>query len=125
MKKTILTAFAALFLFATSAQAQTPATVHASWTPNPATDNVTQYSLTLDAGTPVVILASACSATLCPAAALAVTVPTFGSHTVSLVAQNLKLTTDPTSIQSGPATTITFTLAAAPIVAPQSAKITN
>ena len=120
MKKVFLTiAFLAL---AANAKAQVPATVHATWTPNPATDNVTQYSATVDTGTPIIVPLTACTALLCTQQ---LTIPTFGVHTISLVAQNLKLSTDPTSIQSGPASTVTFTLAAAPVVAPQAAKVIN
>lgn len=122
MKKALLVV---LVLAAQSLTAQVPATVHTSWTPNPVTDNVVQYSLTLDTATPIIILASTCSATLCPATPLALTVPTFGLHTATLVAQNLELSGVPTSLQSGPASTVTFTLAAAPVVAPQAFNITR
>ena len=95
-------------------QAQVPATVHALWTPNPASDNVVQYLLTVDVAAPVVVLSSTCSATQCGPTLL--TVGAFGLHTVSIVAQNLKLSTDPTSLQSGPALNLTFTLGAIPAV---------
>ena len=120
MKKVLLTAFAALFLSST-AYAQVPATVHAVWNPNPAADLVTQYQITVDAGTPIVVPLTACTATTCTQQ---LTIPAFGSHTVVLVAQNLKLSTDPTSIQSGPPASVTFSLGAVPTVV-TGQRITN
>ena len=84
-----------------------PATVHPQWTPNPASENVVQYVITLDGINPVTVLASACSATLCSAA---VSVPAFGSHVSSLIAQNLLISTDPTSVQSSLPATLTWSL---------------
>lgn len=125
MKKALFV-LSLLALSAIPAGAQLPATVHATWTPNPVSDNVLQYALTLDsATTPLIVLASACNTTQCPTTPLAITVSTFGLHTVSLVAQNLALSGVPTSIQSGPAATASFTLAAAPVVAPQALNITR
>jgi hypothetical protein len=104
-----------VFLFtATQIAAQVPATVHAVWNPNPVSDNVVQYLLTVDAAVPVVVPASSCSVTSCGPTLL--TVGAFGLHTVTIVAQNLKLSTDPTSLQSGPALSIPFTLGAIPVV---------
>ena len=102
----------ALILASQSLQAQVPATVHATWTPNPSTDNIVQYQVTLDIAAPITVLPTVCT-TIC---SQILTVPAFGSHTISLVAQNLKLSTDPTSLQSSTPTTITFTLGAMPTV---------
>ena len=51
-----------------------PATVHANWTPNAATENVTQYQVTLDTGPAVVALPTVCTATTC---ITTLTVPSF------------------------------------------------
>ena len=110
-------ALLATITFAAYVLAQTPATVHATWTPNPTTDNVVDYIVSVDGVAAATVLASACSATVCPAApGQLLTIPTFGLHSVSVVAQNLKLSTDPTSLQSGPADTIAFTLGSIPVV---------
>ena len=119
MKKAVLTAF--FVVFSAVAEAQTPATVHAQWAPNPTTDNVVQYLVTLDVAAPVVVLPAACTAALC---SQILTVPAFGLHTVTIVAQNLKLSTDPTSLQSGPAATVTFSLGSLPVVV-SGARIVN
>ena len=114
---------AALFtLFGVQSIAQVPATVHATWVPNPAADNVVQYLITVDTLPPVVALAAVCGPTICGPVAL--TVPTFGLHTAVMVAQNLKFSGDPTSLQSGPSTTVTFTLGAVPAVV-ASFRVTN
>lgn len=102
-----------MLAFQLNSLAQVPATVHATWTPNVASDNVTQYSITVDAAAPVIMLATACSPTLC---SQILTIPAFGLHTVSLVAQNFKISGDPTTLQSSAPLVVTFTLAAAPIV---------
>lgn len=88
-----------------------PTTKHAVWTPNPATQNVTQYVVTVDGVTLAPIAASACSATQCSAA---IALAAFGNHTVIVAAQNLALSTDPTSVQTGPASTVNFSLNQAP-----------
>jgi hypothetical protein len=113
MRKVLLFTFAAVVLLARTSSAQVPATVHASWTPNPASDTVTQYSVVLDTAAPVVTLPAVCSATVC---SQALTVPTFGLHTVTVRAQNLMFAADPTSLQSGPPLSVSFTLATAPVV---------
>ena len=87
-----------------------PYVATATWPPNPATDNVLEYRLTLDGGVPVVIPASACAAT-CTSP---LSVPAFGAHTAALTAWNRRISTDPTSLQSsGPSSTL-FTLTPAP-----------
>jgi len=90
-----------------------PATVHAHFTPRPATENVTQYSVVLDGGAPVIAQAStACSATDC---SVALSVPTFGSHSVTAASQNFLVSTDPTTVQSStPTAAVAFVLAASP-----------
>ena len=88
-----------------------PRAATATWNPNAVADNVIDYQVTLDAGTPLTMLASACSATVC---SQAISLTAFGSHTVSVVARNLALSTDPTSLQASPATTVTVILNRAP-----------
>jgi hypothetical protein len=104
--------FVCLFLLFCSnvVRAQVPATVNAHWNPNPATDNVTQYTIILDSAAPVVVPITACTATDC---VQALTVPTFGLHSVNLTAQNMGFS----GLQSSLPATATFTLAAAPVVA--------
>jgi hypothetical protein len=104
-------AFLSLLLFSSVARAQVPATVHVQWTPNPVSDNVTQYTVTLDLAAAIVVLPTVCSPTLC---VTQVTVPTFGLHTVNLVAQNLAF--DGVTLQSSMPAVVSFTLAAAPVV---------
>jgi len=89
-----------------------PATVHASWTPNVASDAVTQYQVTLDAGPAAIILPAACTATLCTSAA--VSVAAYGAHVLTLRACNLKIGTDPTTLQCSATLTLPFTLNAPP-----------
>ena len=84
-----------------------PVTLHAQWTPNPTSENVTAYQLTLDTATPQTIAPTVCTATLCDTPLV---VTTFGAHTVSLTAQNLEVSTDPASIQVSLAATLSFTL---------------
>ena len=88
-----------------------PRAATATWNPNPATDNVIDYQLTLDAGTPLTLLATACSATTC---SQAISLTAFGSHTVSVVARNLSLSTDPTSLQASLPTSVMVILNRAP-----------
>lgn len=71
-----------------------PTTVHYTWTPNPVSDAVAQYKVGLDAAPSQVVLPSACSATLCTAT---ITVTTEGAHTARLLAENVRVSTDPTT----------------------------
>lgn len=106
---------AGLILYAQSL----PAAKHAQWTPNPANQNVTNYVVTVNGTTqnfPPASCAAICSAPISLAA--------FGNQTVTVAAQNLALSTDPTSTQTGPATTVSFTLSQAPTVA-VGATVTN
>lgn len=84
-----------------------------SWSPNPASDNVTMYTLKCDAGTNIatdtLVAPSSCSATTC---SRALTINTFGAHTCSLFAMNLDLSganTQGTS-QNSPTVTLPFAL---------------
>lgn len=88
-----------------------PSVVKAQWTPNPASENVTQYQVTLDGGAPLTLLATACTATLCTQT---VTVAAYGAHTASVVAQNVWLSSDPTATGTSPAATVNFVLSPAP-----------
>lgn len=123
-RKTIAATLAALALAACAlftrpgavvVYAQTlPATVHAQWDPPAATDNVTNYTMTLDGGSPVTVpnvVDQSCSCIRTP-----LTVPAFGSHTVAVVANNLLISTDPGSTQSSSPTTVAFTLAKAAVI---------
>lgn len=97
-----------------------PSVKHAVWTPDAASFNVTNYVVTID-GVAQNVAPGVCTPTQCSAA---VSVTSFGSHTVTVVAQNLALSTDPTSTQSSAAASVTFTLnQAAPSVS--GASITN
>jgi hypothetical protein len=91
-----------------------PTTVHAVWDAPAATDNIINYTLTLDSGqaltVPNVLDAS------CSCIRTALTVSSFGSHSVSVVANNLLLSGDPTSTQSSAPVTVAFTLAKAATV---------
>jgi hypothetical protein len=90
-----------------------PVVLKGTWVPNPVGDNATQYTLTLDGGTPQIILAATCTATACSGS---FPVPTFGNHTVVLIAQNVLLAgaTTGATLQSSPPSTLTFTLNPAP-----------
>lgn len=89
-----------------------PVNLGARWNPNPASEGVTQYQLVVDGGAPVTVLASTCSATEC---AVRFDVAAYGPHTATLVAQNLQLSTDPTSLQSSvPPVSLSFVLSARP-----------
>ena len=66
-------------------------TVKVQWSPNPAADAVTQYTLVVDSGAPLVVLPAACTATVCEQA---VTL-SFASHTFSLTATNAWGTSPP------------------------------
>jgi hypothetical protein len=91
-----------------------PATIHAQWDPPAAGDNVTSYTMTLDGGAPVTVANTVDQSCSCIRSPL--TVPTFGAHTVAVVANNLLLSTDPTSTQTSSPTSVSFTLAKAAVV---------
>lgn len=86
-------------------------TLHAQWNPNPPAENVVQYVMTIDGGSDVVIPAVSCAPTVC---SQAYSVPSFGAHAVTLKAQNLLISTTPTSLQSGPTVALSYTLGATP-----------
>ena len=88
-----------------------PVVLVASWNPNPASDTVLDYQVTLDGGAPVTVPASACTLTLC---STPISVGAFGAHTAVLVARNLGLSTDPADVQSSAPVSLAFVLSAAP-----------
>lgn len=95
--------------------ASLPATLHATWTPNPAADNVVDYILTVDGVAQAPTLPAACTATLCTTA---FSVNAWGSHTATVVAQNLDLSgtgTTGTLQSSPPSTAVTFLLSNTPV----------
>jgi hypothetical protein len=70
--------------------AQVPATFTVGWTqPDAATNNATSYTITLDTGTPQVLMPTACVGTSCTGT---VTVTSFGSHQWSVFGTNTKVT---------------------------------
>lgn len=87
-----------------------PTSLHVQWQPNPSTDNVTGYTVTVDGAT----LPSVISPTVdqsCGCIQTAFSVSSFGAHVVTIAANNIALSTDPTSTQVGPAFTVNFNLA--------------
>lgn len=88
-----------------------PTTLHAVWTPNPASDGVTRYSLTVDTGTAQNVPLTACDASRCTAP---FSLASAGDHVVSIRAYNLKLTSDPSSEQASPASAVSFTVRLVP-----------
>lgn len=84
-----------------------PTTVTASWNANPAADNVTQYQVALDGGAALVVLPAACVAGVCKAT---VPVNSFGAHAVALTAGNLKIDSDPTTLQLSTPAALSFRL---------------
>ncbi len=124
MKRITLAAAAALLLAAcalftgpgrVTLYAQSlPAVIHAQWDPPAAADNVTNYTMTLDGGAPVTVpnvIDQSCTCIRTP-----LTVPAFGAHTVAVVANNVLISTDPTSTQTSTPTTVAFTLARAAVI---------
>lgn len=91
-------------LFAQSA----PTNLVVTWAPNPAADNVVHYKVALSGGTPIQIAPTVDPTCDCIKATIAV--PEFGSYTVSVVATNLALSTEPTSFQDSEAATLAFQL---------------
>lgn len=83
-----------------------PATFHANWDKNPAVNNVVSYKVILDGGVPLTLLATACQATCLQT----ITLNAFGAHVISLVAQNLLNTNDPTSFQDSTPVTVNWFL---------------
>lgn len=74
-------------------RAQSSIPVRVQWDPNPVSDGITQYSLTVDGGAPLIVLPSVCTASLCEQA---LTVAP-GSHTFIVSATNQWGTT-PTTV---------------------------
>ena len=83
-----------------------PATFRAQWDTPPPGDNVTQYLFSQDGGPQVTVPATVNTA--CGCIEKSFTLTTAGSHTVSVVAQNLALSSDPTSLQSSAPLVVTF-----------------
>jgi len=90
-----------------------PTAVRAQWSPNVAADGVLSYQVTLDGGTPITVVPTVdvtCSCVQTP-----LNIPAFGSHTVTVTATNLLVSTDPNSGQQSSAPTlITFSLNRSP-----------
>jgi hypothetical protein len=81
-----------------------PATVHASYDFKGV---AISYKIALDGGTPIVVPASACTASPC---LTAVTVPTFGNHVMSEIVTFQLVSSDPTSITDSPPLTFNWSL---------------
>ncbi len=76
-----------LCLFAAPAYAQFPATITVMWDVNPATENVTSYTVKLDANAGVAVdPGTHCNATTC---SQTMTVTATGQHTLTLTASNM------------------------------------
>lgn len=88
-----------------------PTTVHAQFTPSPASENVTGYRIVLNGAAPFIAPPSVCSATVC---SVVLNIPSAGNYSVAVNAQNLQLSTTPASTQNGPVTTTTFSINLAP-----------
>ena len=90
-----------------------PTTVRAQWDPNNAAEGVTAYRVVLDGGAPITVaptLDAACSCVTTP-----ITLSSFGSHTLSVTAVNLLLSSDPGSEQqTSDPTTLAFSLNRSP-----------
>ena len=89
-----------------------PTTLKVRWDPNPSTDNVSEYRLTLNGGAPIVVAPTLNTA--CSCVQQEVTIPAFGAHSIAVVAVNQSLSTDPTSAQVSDATLLPFTLSPPP-----------
>lgn len=88
-----------------------PLTLHVEWTPNVVSDAVLDYQIRVDTDAPVDVPLTACTTTLCRTT---FTVTTSGVHTVAVTARNLRLSTDPTSIQASDPSTVSVTVSLAP-----------
>lgn len=102
----VLLALLGLCLLSVGLSAQA-ITVNALWDPNPASDNVIKYRVTVDALAPVDVPPTLNTACACIRYSFGVAV---GSHTVKVTAVNLAFSPDPTSEQEGAPLTATFTL---------------
>ncbi len=106
MTRIVCLAVGLLTLGVSILNAQT-ALIRIQWDPNPPSENVMSYNLYVDAlpviSVPTTITAScACIETRQPF------LP--GAHIVKIAAVNLGLSTDPTDLQEGPLSIVTFTL---------------
>lgn len=84
--------------------AQVPFTAHFSWDANPATDNIVDYVTTLDAGPTQTQPVTVCTAGRC---VVAVVIPSFGTHTLTVAGQNINLTS---TVQTGAVSSLPFSL---------------
>lgn len=92
-----------------------PTTVRAQWQPNDTADKVISYTVTLDGGAPVTV--QPVTDATCACVQTTLSIPAFGAHTFTVVANNLLLTTDPASgQQSSAATVVAFSLNKSPAV---------
>jgi hypothetical protein len=82
----------------------------ATWTPNPSTDNVVQYTIQLNALPPVIVLPVACTPAPCKQALPAIP---FGTNTLTLTAQNVAVSGG--ALQSSLPATLTFTVNTRPV----------
>lgn len=104
-----------------------PANLGATWNKNPAAENVVRYVLRLDG---IDLPAIPVTTTSCPTAGTTCStrfdVPSFGAHSVTIRASNLKLSGDPTSFQDGPVSApIAFTLNQTPQTATAGLQVTQ
>lgn len=72
-----------LLAFSIQASAQTTA-VRVQWDPNPAADNVLNYTLTIDSAAPINVALTSCTATVCEVPQTV----SNGSHTFTIAAVN-------------------------------------
>jgi hypothetical protein len=98
-----------------------PTTVHCVVNPNPVADGVVSYKFQLNTGTPIVLPATACTATAC---SQVLTIPAPGSYSCNVFAENLKLSTDPTSLQDSAAAVANFLINNSP-GKPTGTNVTN
>lgn len=131
MKKVIALAIATFALFGCGPQTlyaqSAPTTLTLAWNPNPVTDAVTSYEVTIDNGAPIVVPPTINAQGL---VTVIVPVATFGHHIISLIAKSVSIgCDDPTQcstgiVQSSAPTTLGFTLASAPIT-PRGPKLSK
>lgn len=104
-----------------------PANLGATWNKNPASENIVRYVLKLDGVDLPDVLPNT---TNCPTAGTTCTVrfnvPSFGLHSITVRASNLRLSGDLSSIQDSPqSAAINFTLNQAPQTTPTGLGVTQ
>lgn len=87
-----------------------PATLHATWNPNAASDNVTAYLVTVGSASPISVSPSVCTTTC----VTPITIPSAGTYAVVVGAQNQLCDCDPTTLQTTSAAPVTIKVSAAP-----------